>query len=207
MSTSARQTVTVIIPHHTSTTEFLPEAIRSIVAQTRQADAIVVVNDVESQGPAWARNQAAQLGWRPDRRPDWLLLLDADDTLDPEFIRTGMLVAESTQADIVVPSDAQLSKAILKDNYLPYCCLVRRHTWWALGGHWEPSAKGRGLCDWDFWIRVWLGGNRYKVGYIPASMFQHRDRPDSMSKWTNEHFSAMRDDLRRVHGITEEDLQ
>ena len=73
--------------------------------------------------------------------------------------------------------------------------------------------RGLGLCDWDFWIRVWRAHVQdpdapvLTLGYIPASLFKHRDRPDSMSKWSNEHFSAMRDDLRRAHGITREDLE
>lgn len=193
--------VTVIIPHHRSTTEFLTDTIRSVVMQTRPVEEIVVVNDVGSRGPAWARNKAAS-----QAQTAWLLLLDADDTIHPAFVEAALHTAETTRADIVVPSDAPLTSAIFRDNYLPYCCLVRRSVWNSLRGHQEPSPRGQGLCDWDFWIRVWLGG-MYKVGYIHSSAFEHRDRPDSMSKWTNEHFSAMRDDLRRRHGITEEDLK
>lgn len=192
--------VTVIIPNHASTNAYLPETIASVVGQSVPAEAIVVVNDVHGRGPAWARNEGARQACTK-----WLLLLDADDTIHPKFIETVLSAAASIQdniVNVVVPSETPLTKAIYRDNYLPYCCLVRRTFWLAAGGHQEPSTRGLGLCDWDWWIRLWMYGYADSVARIDPSLFTHRDRPDSMSKWDTAKFEAMRADLWAKYNVS-----
>lgn len=197
--------ITAIVPNHTSTDAFLGDAVRSLRSQTVPIEQIVIINDTESRGPAWARNAAARCA-----QGGWLLLLDADDTIAPEFVAECERAAGADTVAII-PSASPLTNVIDLDNYLPYCALIRRDVWHALGGHQEPSARGCGLCDWDFWIRLWrwqeehrkLGHYPLQIGYIPPTMFTHRERADSMSKWSMTHFAEMRADMWSKYGISE----
>lgn len=192
--------IAAIVPNHATTSQYLAEAISSLAAQEPAIRQIIVLTDIYDDGPAWMRNLAAS---HAIGTAQWLLLLDADDTIAPGFVAAALPYMQDTDAiDVIVPSGLPLTEAIEQDNYLPYCCLVRRPFWRWLSGHREPSDKGRGLCDWDFWIRVWRSGTK-GVALIAPELFKHRERADSMShSWAPGQFEAMRADLWAKHGIS-----
>ena len=59
----------------------------------------VVVEDADSRGPSWARNEGLRRA-----KGDAVFFIDADDTVRPGFFRTLSSLLESTDADFVLSS-------------------------------------------------------------------------------------------------------
>lgn len=108
--------VSVVIPSYNSA-KWLPRAIRSVLAQSRPADELIVVDDGstdnaaevcsqfsdrlryvrrENGGLAAARNTGTAVS-----SGDWLLFLDADDTLTPNALESLSRAAEDSGAGVV----------------------------------------------------------------------------------------------------------
>ncbi len=109
--------ISVIIPSYNSA-EILPDAIRSVRAQTRPADEIIVVDDgsvddtaavcgqfddvlyvrQENGGASTARNTGIERSGG-----DWLAFLDADDIWDPKKLEMQIAaLEENPEADFAV---------------------------------------------------------------------------------------------------------
>lgn len=99
-------TVAVILPCH-QYGNYLPEALESVLAQTRSADEILIVDDASTDDTKQVAEAYAHRGIRYLRgewknvgaarnaglhatKADYLVFLNADDTLDPEYIRLSL---------------------------------------------------------------------------------------------------------------------
>lgn len=68
----------------------LARAVQSVLAQTRQPEAIIIGNDVEHRGAAWNRQQVL------DRvGTEWMAWLDSDDEWLPQHLEKTWAVAQS----------------------------------------------------------------------------------------------------------------
>ncbi|MFA6176262.1 MAG: glycosyltransferase, partial [Phycisphaerae bacterium] len=170
---------------------FLPGAVESVMKQTFQDTEIIIVNDgsadeslevakecaalysqksikvvnqPNSGEPALARNAGIRVA-----RGEFILPLDADDRIAPEYLEQCMAAAEKSPGACVfysntVAVEKESAKIVTapglvtlrmesKRNYFVYCCCYRRSVWEELGGY---RAGIRGYEDWDFWIAVLL---------------------------------------------------
>ena len=75
--------ITVVIPTISERSDLLQEAIASVNAQTTGAPSLVVALDSDRIGPAKVRNSAVSQVVTP-----WVLFLDDDDILYPNYLET-----------------------------------------------------------------------------------------------------------------------
>ncbi len=88
--------VTVCIPTIPPRREKLMRALRSVLAQTHPAAAIVIAQDVDKYGAAVTRHRALV-----GARTTWVAFLDDDDEMDPNHLATLLACAEEHGADYV----------------------------------------------------------------------------------------------------------
>jgi len=137
---------------------------------------------------------------------DFLLCLDADDYLHPEFLaKTLAVFRNSERPDVVccwtkhfgarrglfIPPPSIHLFWLLQRNLLPITALFRKQIWKALGGFDENMKIG--YEDWEFWIRASKSG--YQFSCIPEALFYYRI--SSVSR----HQNAMRCRADIIHYI------
>jgi len=210
--------VSVIIPCFNGG-EFLPRALNSLDAQTYRDFEVIVVDDgstdprtlallaslppqirilrQENRGLAAARN--AGCGAATGR---YLLPLDCDDWISPDFLERATAELGRHDASAFVFSDLELHgersgllhKAYnafeqLFLNQLPYCLLMHRQMWATLGGYDEAMVDG--YEDWEFNIRaakhgfhgVRVEGPLFNYWVSSAGMLHSRSRRRHLQLW------------------------
>jgi glycosyltransferase involved in cell wall biosynthesis len=139
----------------------------------------------ENRGLPAARNT----GFRTARAA-FVLPLDQDDVLEPAFLAETTAILRTAPPLVgFVFADMRLAGALegvlprrfncfdqLFLNQLPYCMLVRKSTWEAVGGYDETMRDG--AEDWEFNIRLARAGFA-GIG-IAKPMFVYRVSPDGM---------------------------
>lgn len=217
--------VSVVIPAHNATGT-LAETLESVCAQTLTGWEAIVVDDgsvdetaalaarftdkdprirVVSQskmGVSAARNTGIRLA-----RFDWLLFLDADDWLSPQYFErmTGALAADANLDAVycawvrVAPDGNRLYEGLCGQEgdlfnllaitcpFAIHACVIRRSIIVSLGGF-DTSLV---TCeDWDLWQRIVRTGARF--GAVREVLSFYRMRPDSAS---NNGFQLFTDSL------------
>jgi len=209
---SDRAVVSIVIPCYNAG-EFLPDAIESIYSQTftgkynivivddgstdgtthaflkelEQQDRKIKVIYQENKGPAAARNTGVKA-----TDTDYLLFLDSDNKLRPDYIAKALQVLEndkevgiaygapsffgdSTEARFV-PREFNIF-TFLKGNSIDMCAVVRRAVWDSVGGFDEERLLV-GHEDWDFWIMA--GSKGWKFHFINEVLYDYRVRQNSV---------------------------
>ncbi|AMN43432.1 glycosyltransferase family 2 protein [Rhodoplanes sp. Z2-YC6860] len=142
----------------------------------------------ENKGLAAARN----IGFKA-ARTEFVLPLDCDDVLEPTFLAEAMALLKAAPAQVAfVYSHIKLTGGRegvhecdfdpfdqLFLNELPYCLLMRKSAWAAIGGYDETMRDGYGgYADWDFNIHLLVAG--YRAIRIDKPMFIYWVRTDGM---------------------------
>ena len=194
--------ISIIVPCFKQA-EYLPEALDSLIAQTFENWEAVVVNDgspdhteeialayaakdprikyvtLENGGVARARNRGIAIA-----RGEYILPLDADDTIAPTYLEKAKAALDNNPALKAVYCQAQLFgsqkgpwgvkyhdyKTLLVVNSIFVTTLFRKADAEAIGGFDEKMISGHE--DWDFFIRL-LGGDGH-VYQIPETLFNYR---------------------------------
>ncbi|MFA5022565.1 MAG: glycosyltransferase [Patescibacteria group bacterium] len=121
---------------------------------------------------------------------EYILPLDADNTIEPEYISAGLEILEQNKNIDVVYSDCQKFglcdlevqipdfdiKKILEGNYIDACTIFRKSLWQKCGGYDENIKKGGE--DWEFWINAYK--NRARFYHLSKPLFSYRIRRDSL---------------------------
>src|SRR3984885_6728952 len=199
--------VSIVIPAY-NPASYLIEAIASASAQTHPHTEIVLVNDGSNQVESLAiLEQASRLVGtyieQPNRglgaarntgfraaRGEYVVPLDADDLIDPEYIAECLSALRSSDAAFAYtdfhvfgtqnfkerPGEYNLYR-LLDRNYLTYAALIRKEAWENSGGY-DESRKCLGYEDWEFWLR--LGARDCFGQYVPKSLFRYRKHGASL---------------------------
>ncbi|HNP68249.1 MAG TPA: glycosyltransferase [Aequorivita sp.] len=140
----------------------------------------------ENEGLAMARNNGIALS-----KGDYIIPLDADNKIRPEFISTAIeTFSKNNDVDIIYSDAAYFGEKtgrwtvgkfhfpkLLMANYIDACACYKRSVWEKLGGY-DKDMPVMGSEDWDFWLRAHLKG--FNFIYIPEILFDYRVRTDSM---------------------------
>lgn len=213
-----RPLVSVVIPNH-NYGRYLPGCLDSLLAQnmdTRRIE-VIFVDDESTDGSlelarallpqmAFARHRILALprvgrpgpvrnaGLEQARAP-YLLTLDPDDALLPDFLPRSLAALEAgadvAYTDYLMEEKGSWREVVLTDyhqlllanqNILPPTALFRRELW-------DGGARFRSVTsyeDWDFWIQLALQKARF--AHVAESLYIYRMHGDNYS------FEAREDD-------------
>ena len=208
----------VVIPNY-NLGKLLVEAVESIRMQSIESVQIIVVDDASTEektkrilreleedvevvylennsGVANARNQGIKRA-----KSDYLLCLDADDTIEPTYLEKARnmfllypkagIVAPWTQYSGVatgtwkVRSGITLADALVASP-VPTASAFRRDAWEKAGGY---EAEMSGYEDWEFWISILE--QRFTIEVIPELLFNYRRRPNSKITTSNKNVDVL----------------
>ncbi|MDD1443350.1 glycosyltransferase family 2 protein [Dolichospermum sp. ST_sed3] len=198
--------VSVIIPCY-NMGQFLDEAVDSVLNQTFQNLEIIIINDgstdeitidklenyikpktkvihTPNQGVSLARNIGIQ-----EAIGEYILPLDADDKIHPEYIYEAINILDNFKEIGIVYCDAAFFyekneiweipefslEKILADNLINCCAFFRKEDFLRTSGY--NSNMKYGLEDWDFWLS--LLELDLKVYKIPKILFYYRIKNSS----------------------------
>lgn len=204
--------VSVVIPCY-NLGVYLEEALDSVKAQTYSSTEIIIVDDgstdehtvnllkkiekdspdvkvifQKNTGPSGARNTGIK-----EARGDYILCLDSDDVLLPDYIEKVMpiffqedlkkigfvttWVQEFGKRKNIWETEKYNPGRLLVENIINTASIFRKEAWEKVGGY-KTEMKG-GYEDWEFWISVVESGYEWKV--LPEIQFMYRIRDNSVS--------------------------
>jgi glycosyltransferase involved in cell wall biosynthesis len=135
----------------------------------------------ENKGPAAARNTGVK-----SCTAEYLLFLDADNKIKPAYIDVGIEHLSADPLAGVVYANAEFFgetsrkgfnvgefdiHAVISDNYIDMCSVVRKSAWLQVGGLDEERLL-IGHEDWEFWISLYKAG--WKFLYVKKVLFEYR---------------------------------
>jgi glycosyltransferase involved in cell wall biosynthesis len=139
-----------------------------------------------------------------EAQAELVLPLDCDDTLEPSYLAETVPILEGAPPDVgFVFTHMRLTDTLtgvlprhinrfdqLFLNQLPYCMLIRRSAWRAVGGYDETMRDG--TEDWEFNIR--LSSSGFRGIELAKPLFVYSVRPDGMlmSRSTRMHGTIWR---------------
>lgn len=163
--------------------------------------------DQKNMGLAAARNTGISAA-----RGEFILLLDADNLIEPDFIKKAVEVFESNSTIAVVYSDSEYFgtktgrwvvgqfnlQRLMIANYIDACAMVRKSIFEQLGGY-DTKMKDikSGWEDWEMWLRIALSGKQFL--YLPQVGFRYRVSPDSMISGISDNYEIRNKLLNYLH--------
>lgn len=207
--------VSVIIPCYNQG-EYIDDCIQSVFKQTYKNIEIVLVNDgstdkltnmkineiknkfqiiivleIKNSGLSSARNYGIN-----NSTGDYILPLDADDIIHPEYIEKAAKVLNGNtnvgivysdykffgcKNDIVYTPEFSIEK-LLFSNYITACSMFRKKDWIKVNGYSKNMIYG--LEDWDFWLKlIQTGVSAFKLKGV---YFFYRKKECSMINNLNQ---------------------
>lgn len=201
--------VSIIIPCYNHG-EYLPQAIQSVENYPVKEDyEIIIIDDGSSDyqtiqalkdlrdngykvlhQPNLGLSEARNNGIR-NSKGKYLLMLDADNKIRPEYIEKGKSILDNFPKTGIVYGDSLffgesekinkprsfIIKKILIENYIDACVVMRKEVWIQSKGY---DTNLTALEDWDMHLSAYQLG--WQFNYIPEIMFEYRYRKDSMSR-------------------------
>jgi hypothetical protein len=204
--------VSIVIPCYNQA-QFLPDSIGSALAQTHKDVEVIVVNDgspdntsavvrkygkkvklVEQQnkGLSAARNAGIKAS-----AGGWIITLDADDKLHPEYIEKTIgrsdivstmmqtFGAESKNWRTRLPGNNPTHADLLRENHINCAALFKKDVWTLAGGYDEDMKDG--YEDWEFWIRATAAGFSIEIVNEPLFFYRKHRTPSMLAKARAKH--------------------
>ncbi len=201
--------ISIIIPCYNTEPGFISEAIDSVKKYTGSYsyDIVIVddgstnpatisflenINDAgiriirqQNKGLAGARNTGVA-----NTQSEYVLYLDSDDRIKPEFIDTGINALKANEKNGVAYANADAFgdgsrtnftalpfdiTTLILQNHVPSCVVMRRKAWDDVGGFDERLRKYE---DWELWVRMHKAG--WKFCFIQEPMFDYRIQQNSL---------------------------
>lgn len=155
------------------------------VLQTLTEKGYHVINQ-NNQGLGAARNNAIKAA-----KGEYILPLDSDNKIRPEYIRESIRILDNHPEIAMVYGDASYFgekqgvrkvgefnlQKIMLENYIDACSVYRKSVWESLGGY-DEKMPVMGYEDWDFWLN--MSFNKYEFFYIPKVLYDYRVSTNSM---------------------------
>lgn len=162
--------LTVITPTIDGREELLADCIASVLDQTVFVQHLIGL-DVDKEGPAVARNRLVD-----QVETDWVLFLDDDDVIDPDFIetvqphfKTSDLVYTWCRKNFDYPTDLPFDGPALRErNVIPVTVCLRVDAFRAVGGF-SPDVAHE---DWSLWLKLLDIGARFTC--VPEHKWEYR---------------------------------
>lgn len=223
--------ISIVIPCHDDG-QYLPEAIRSIRLERLTQTEVIIVDDgstdtgtlkilgelsgpnisvfhITHSGPSVARNEGIR---RASGR--YILPLDADDRIEPEYLDKAKAILDSAPNVGAVYCHADLfgdgsGKWALPDysfdrmliqNIVFVTAMFRKSDWEAVGGFRRDMVGG--LEDYDFFISILASGK--EIRQLPDVFFHYRIRKDSRTAQFMNNVEITRALFRKVYEHHEE---
>ncbi len=219
--------VSIIIPCYNQA-HFLADAITSALCQTYPEKEIIIVNDgstdntgavvkyfdqrknknrpeiiyieQENKGLSAARNAGVK-----HSSGNWIVCLDADDKLAPNYIEKTIGISDIVCTGTVEFGDrSRLWKSpltnvyyeqLLVKNRLNYAAIYKKEVWNKVGGYDEQMKIG--FEDWKMWLDAAKAG--FKIRIISEFLFFYRKHGKSMFAQAQEKRAEIIDYMRNVH--------
>ncbi len=148
-----------------------------------EKDARIKVFMQRNAGPAAARNNAIK-----HAKGKYILPIDADDLLHPNYIEQAVEVLENNSNVKVVGCNVEMfgdrtgmckyppySLSLLaRKNMIPISAMYRKEDWERVGGYCEDIIARE---DWEFWIAMLKDGGDYII--LPITGLKYRIRANS----------------------------
>ncbi len=193
--------VSIIIPCYKQA-QFLPDAIESALAQTYKEVEIIVVNDgsPDNTSQVARKYKGVKLIEQPNKglsaarnagikraSGGWILCLDADDKIHPDFLTKTVGVNDivccyletfGVNKQVWKPShNSPKYEDFLKRNHIFCASLFKKDCWTLAGGYDEEQwvngkQKANGFEDMGFWLRCTKAG--FNVSVVPEVLFYYR---------------------------------
>lgn len=204
--------VSIIVPCYKQA-HFLKDSLQSVLDQTYTNWECIIVNDGSPDNTAtvaaqWCASDSrfryvekingglssARNAGIATSKGIYILPLDADDVLHPEYLQQTVPELEQNDEVAIVSCHTKFFKdtiqntfqeqkpigttyhAMLFENNLVATSLYRRKSWVNAGGYDEGMKLG--FEDWDFWISLLKTGKTYHV--VPEFLFFYRKAQQSM---------------------------
>lgn len=153
----------------------------------------------ENKGATAARNAGCRMAVG-----EFLLFLDSDNKIKPEYIERGIEQFMSDEKTGVVygkpiflsdgsrkgiePRVFDIDR-LLVSNYIDMCAVVRKQAWQDVGGF-DESKELRSLQDWEFWLSIYE--KKWNFMFIDEGLFEYRIRENSIGGQSlkNNHYEA-----------------
>jgi glycosyltransferase involved in cell wall biosynthesis len=167
-----------------------PETLDVLADIQQSLPEIRLLKQSENHGLAAARNAAIT-----ESNGEFILPLDADNRLRPQFARLAVDIFKQNENVGVVYGNAQFFGArsdaweqpdfnrldMLDFNQLDACACYRKSVWESAGGYEEVLFR-QSWEDWDFWLSVCE--NNWDFHHLHEIVFEFRSRDDSLSSQT-----------------------
>jgi len=139
-------------------------------------------------GPGKARNTGIEIAVGK-----YILPLDADNKLNPDYINKAVLLLEKKKVDIVYAAPVFFGDTSIKNrqfkvrpfddlglvtgNCADACAIFRKEVWVKNGGY-DAFMPSYGFEDWDFWIAA--SKNNFVFHFINEKLYYYRIVQNSM---------------------------
>ena len=202
-------TVTVVIPCYNHG-EYIQDAIDSVLTYQDQPVEIIIVDDGSTDpdtiskiedikslnynviqqnnfGLATARNVGIA-----NANGKYILPLDADNKIKPDYIRKAIKLLDANVCDIVyakprffgeLNEDREFTirefkgEDLIHSNYIDACAVYRKDVWIQNNGY-DSLMPYQGLEDWDFWLNSYFNGFRFR--FLDEELYEYRILKNSM---------------------------
>jgi glycosyltransferase involved in cell wall biosynthesis len=241
MNVDMNRTVSIIVPCFNDG-QYLREAVQSAEkCQKKDACEIIIVNDGSSDGMTLEilrdmEREGHQVIHQANRGLSaarnigikaaggaYILPLDSDNKIRPDYISEGIRVLEGNPRVGVVYGDCQFFgektginrvpqfslARLIQGNFIDACAIYRRLVWEEVGGYDQNMLLG--WEDWEFWLRIAL--KNWGFCHIDAILFDYRVRENSMISKTIQHISQLcdyifsKEELKDANAIRQRQLE
>lgn len=208
---------------------YIDEAIKSVEEYKNNDYEIIIINDGSTdsftnirleelkskgynvifqtnQGLGKTRNNGIKIA-----KGKYILPLDSDNKIKPEFIIKAIDVLENNSSISIVYSDKHIFgnyndlikvgefnlSFLLNENYIDACAIFRKKVWNDIGGYDETMILG--WEDWDFWLSAIE--KDFLFYYIPEPLYYYRVLENSMIRQliSNPNISSLLNYIYKKH--------